>query len=148
MRIAVCVKQIPDPATPYELAEDTHRVVRPNDQVLDDTDRFGVEVTLPLHIDLTPVNDPVSLSLVHNGAEDSPLSTVLSGITPAAFGMWNTSLTVDEDAPLSFTVSAFDEADGIVTSAVGTLIRCHTVHLIRKRYTRATFRVGALHGCH
>jgi electron transfer flavoprotein beta subunit len=46
MRIAVCVKQIPDPATPYELAPDTHRVVRPSDQVLDDTDRFGVEVGL------------------------------------------------------------------------------------------------------
>ncbi|MEN8234222.1 MAG: electron transfer flavoprotein subunit beta/FixA family protein [Actinomycetota bacterium] len=48
MRIAVCVKQIPDPATPYDLAPDTHRVVRPNDQVLDDTDRFGVEVGLQL----------------------------------------------------------------------------------------------------
>ncbi len=48
MRIAVCVKQIPDPATPYELSPDTHRVVRPNDQVLDDTDRFGVEVGLQL----------------------------------------------------------------------------------------------------
>ena len=48
MRIAVCVKQIPDPATPYELADDTHRVIRPNDQVLDDTDRFGVEVGLQL----------------------------------------------------------------------------------------------------
>jgi len=48
MRIAVCVKQIPDPATPYDLDPDTHRVVRPNDQVLDDTDRFGVEVGLQL----------------------------------------------------------------------------------------------------
>lgn len=48
MRIAVCVKQIPDPATPYKLASDTHRVERPNDQVLDDTDRFGVEVGLQL----------------------------------------------------------------------------------------------------
>ena len=48
MRIAVCVKQIPDPATPYDLADDTHRVIRPNDQVLDDTDRFGVEVGLQL----------------------------------------------------------------------------------------------------
>ena len=48
MRIAVCVKQIPDPATPYELSPDTHRVVRPNDQVLDDTDRFGIEVGLQL----------------------------------------------------------------------------------------------------
>jgi electron transfer flavoprotein beta subunit len=42
------VKQIPDPATPYDLDPDTHRVVRPNDQVLDDTDRFGVEVGLQL----------------------------------------------------------------------------------------------------
>ncbi len=94
------------------------------------TDRFGVEVTLPLHIDLAPVNDPVSLSLVHNGAEDSPLSAVLSGVTPAAFGMWNTSLTVDEDAPLSFTVSAFDEADGIVTSALSAPVGPHTVSTI------------------
>ena len=46
MNIAVCVKQIPDPATPYELDGENHWVVRPNDQVLDDTDRFGIEVGL------------------------------------------------------------------------------------------------------
>jgi electron transfer flavoprotein beta subunit len=48
MRIAVCVKQIPDPATPYQLDPDSHFVVRPNDQVLDDTDRYGVEMGLQL----------------------------------------------------------------------------------------------------
>lgn len=48
MRIAVCVKQIPDPAAPYELDPTTHLVVRPDDQVLDDTDRYGVEVALQL----------------------------------------------------------------------------------------------------
>ena len=48
MNIAVCVKQIPDPATPYELDADNHWVVRPEDQVLDDTDRYGVEVALQL----------------------------------------------------------------------------------------------------
>ncbi len=48
MNIAVCVKQIPDPATPYELDGENHWVVRPNDQVLDDTDRFGVEAGLQL----------------------------------------------------------------------------------------------------
>ena len=48
MKIAVCVKQIPDPATPYELDPETHFVVRPEDQVLDDTDRYGVEVGLQL----------------------------------------------------------------------------------------------------
>ena len=48
MKIAVCVKQIPDPATPYDLDPETHLVVRPNDQVLDDTDRYGVEMALQL----------------------------------------------------------------------------------------------------
>jgi len=48
MKIAVCVKQIPDPATPYELDPDTHFVARPEDQVLDDTDRYGIEVGLQL----------------------------------------------------------------------------------------------------
>ncbi|MBT8212435.1 MAG: electron transfer flavoprotein subunit beta/FixA family protein [Acidimicrobiia bacterium] len=48
MRIAVCAKQIPDPATPYELDPETHFVVRPEEQVLDDTDRYGIEVALQL----------------------------------------------------------------------------------------------------
>ncbi|MFQ5517589.1 MAG: electron transfer flavoprotein subunit beta/FixA family protein [Acidimicrobiia bacterium] len=48
MNIAVCVKQIPDPATPYELDPDTRFVVRPDDQILDDTDRYGIEVGLQL----------------------------------------------------------------------------------------------------
>jgi len=48
MKIAVCVKQIPDPATPYTLDPATHFLVRPNEQVLDDTDRYGIEVGLQL----------------------------------------------------------------------------------------------------
>ncbi len=48
MNIAVCVKQIPDPATPYELDDANHWVIRPEDQVLDDTDRSGVEIALQL----------------------------------------------------------------------------------------------------
>ena len=48
MNIAVCVKQIPDPATPYRLDPATHLVVRPDEQVLDDTDRYGIEVGLQL----------------------------------------------------------------------------------------------------
>ncbi|MDA2978996.1 MAG: electron transfer flavoprotein subunit beta/FixA family protein [Actinomycetota bacterium] len=48
MNIAVCVKQIPDPATPYQLDGENHWVIRPNDQVLDDTDRSGVEIALQL----------------------------------------------------------------------------------------------------
>ena len=48
MNIAVCVKQIPDPAALYELDAENHWVVRPEDQVLDDTDRFGIEIGLQL----------------------------------------------------------------------------------------------------
>jgi len=48
MNIAVCVKQIPDPATPYELDSEHHWIIRPQDQVLDDTDRSGVEIALQL----------------------------------------------------------------------------------------------------
>lgn len=48
MRVVVCVKQIPDPASPYSLDPETHFLVRPNDQILDDTDRYGVEMGLQL----------------------------------------------------------------------------------------------------
>jgi electron transfer flavoprotein beta subunit len=48
MKVVVCVKQIPDPATPYHLEEGTHWLVRPSEQVLDDTDRYGVEMGLQI----------------------------------------------------------------------------------------------------
>ncbi len=46
MKIAVCAKQIPDPANPIEYKDGN--VLRPNEQVLDDTDRYGIEVALLL----------------------------------------------------------------------------------------------------
>ena len=48
MKIIVCVKQIPDPASPSSLDSETHRLVRPAEQVLDDTDRYGIEAGLQL----------------------------------------------------------------------------------------------------
>lgn len=48
MKVAVCVKQIPDPASDYSLDPETHHLVRPAEQVLDDTDRYGVEVALQI----------------------------------------------------------------------------------------------------
>ncbi len=48
MQVVVCAKQIPDPANPYELEPDTHWLVRPAEQILDDTDRYGVEMGLQL----------------------------------------------------------------------------------------------------
>jgi electron transfer flavoprotein beta subunit len=48
MNIAVCIKQIPDPASPYELDAENHWVIRPDDQVLDDSDKSGVEIALQI----------------------------------------------------------------------------------------------------
>ncbi len=48
MKVVVCVKQIPDPATPYRLEPGTNWMLRPSEQVLDDTDRYGVEMGLQL----------------------------------------------------------------------------------------------------
>lgn len=48
MDVVVCVKQIPDPAGTYELDPETHFLVRPAEQVLDDTDRYGVEMGLQI----------------------------------------------------------------------------------------------------
>jgi electron transfer flavoprotein beta subunit len=48
MKVVVCVKQIPDPAGEYSLEPDSHLLIRPAEQVLDDTDRYGVEMGLQL----------------------------------------------------------------------------------------------------
>lgn len=48
MKVVVCVKQIPDPATPYTLEEGTNWLVRPAEQILDDGDRYGVEMGLQI----------------------------------------------------------------------------------------------------
>ncbi|MGH8912882.1 MAG: electron transfer flavoprotein subunit beta/FixA family protein [Acidimicrobiia bacterium] len=48
MKVVVCVKQIPDPATPYRLEEGSNWLLRPEEQILDDTDRYGVEMGLQL----------------------------------------------------------------------------------------------------
>ena len=46
MKIAVCAKQIPDPA--LEITYNGGNINRPDEQVLDDTDRYGIEVALQL----------------------------------------------------------------------------------------------------
>ena len=46
MKIAVCAKQIPDPAN--EITYSNGTIQRPEEQVLDDTDRYGIEVALQL----------------------------------------------------------------------------------------------------
>jgi electron transfer flavoprotein beta subunit len=48
MNIVVCVKQIPDPATPGELDPETHTLKREGKLILDESDSYGVEMALQL----------------------------------------------------------------------------------------------------
>lgn len=48
MNIAVCVKQIPDPAEPGELDPDTNTLKRDGKLILDESDSYGVEMALQL----------------------------------------------------------------------------------------------------
>jgi len=48
MNIAVCVKQIPDPAVPGELDPQSHTLQRVGKLILDESDSFGVEMALQL----------------------------------------------------------------------------------------------------
>jgi len=46
MKIAVCAKQIPDPA--IAVSYEGGAISRPEEQVLDDTDRYGIELALQI----------------------------------------------------------------------------------------------------
>ena len=48
MNVAVCVKQIPDPASPGKLDPASHTLVREGKLILDDSDAYGVEMALQL----------------------------------------------------------------------------------------------------
>ena len=48
MHVAVCVKQIPDPAMPGELDPDTKTLKREGKLILDESDSYGVEMALQL----------------------------------------------------------------------------------------------------
>lgn len=48
MKVVVCVKQIPDPATPGSLDSSTNVLKRDGKLILDDSDRYGVEMALQL----------------------------------------------------------------------------------------------------
>jgi electron transfer flavoprotein beta subunit len=48
MNVAVCVKQIPDPASPGKLDSAAHTMVREGKLILDDSDAYGVEMALQL----------------------------------------------------------------------------------------------------
>jgi electron transfer flavoprotein beta subunit len=79
MKIVVCVKQIPDPASPYQLDPESYFVIRPNDQVLDDTDRYGVEVALQLADELGEDASVTLLSMSPGGSQQGVRQALAMG---------------------------------------------------------------------
>ena len=75
MNIAVCVKQIPDPAVPGKLDAD-HTLDRSGKLILDDSDAYGVEMALQLAT-AAGGGDVTLVSMAPNG-ETSGLRTALA----------------------------------------------------------------------
>src|SRR5262252_1492415 len=76
MNIAVCVKQIPDPATPGELDPETKTLKREGKLILDDSDSYGVEMALQL-VDTAGDGEVTLISMAPND-EVSGLRTALA----------------------------------------------------------------------
>jgi electron transfer flavoprotein beta subunit len=75
MDVAVCVKQIPDPAQPGVLDPD-HTLKREGKLILDEADSYGVEIALQL-VDKAGAGEVTLVSMVPNG-EVSGLRTALA----------------------------------------------------------------------
>jgi electron transfer flavoprotein beta subunit len=75
MNIAVCVKQIPDPAVPGQLNPDTKTLDRSGKLIMDDSDNYGVEMALQL---ASNEGDEVTLVSMAPGGETSGLRTGLA----------------------------------------------------------------------
>jgi len=76
MHVAVCVKQIPDPATPGELDPASKTLKREGKLILDESDSYGVEMALQL-VDKAGGGEVTLLSMAPNN-EVSGLRTALA----------------------------------------------------------------------
>jgi electron transfer flavoprotein beta subunit len=76
MNVAVCVKQIPDPAGELTLDPSTHTLVREGKLILDDSDSYGVEMALQL-VEAAGGGEVTLVSMAPNG-ETSGLRTALA----------------------------------------------------------------------
>jgi electron transfer flavoprotein beta subunit len=74
MKVAVCVKQIPDPAEPGSLNPDTKTLKRDGKLILDESDSYGVEMALQL---VAGDGEVVLVSMAPNG-EVNGLRTALA----------------------------------------------------------------------
>jgi len=76
MNVVVCVKQIPDPATPGRLDPATKTLVREGKLILDDSDAYGVEMALKL-VEAAGSGEVTLVSMAPN-SEVSGLRTALA----------------------------------------------------------------------
>src|SRR3954469_8828181 len=76
MNVIVCVKQIPDPAAPGALDPSTNTLKRDGKLILDESDRYGVEMALQL-VDKAGGGEVSLVSMAPNG-EVSGLRTALA----------------------------------------------------------------------
>jgi electron transfer flavoprotein beta subunit len=76
MNVAVCVKQIPDPANPGKLDPSTNTLVREGKLIIDDSDMYGVEMALQL-VDKAGGGEVTLVSMAPN-SEVSGLRTGLA----------------------------------------------------------------------
>ena len=77
MKVVVCVKQIPDPADPGELDEETRTLKRDMKLILDESDSYGVEMALQL-VDAADGEGSVHLVSMAPNSEVSGLRTALA----------------------------------------------------------------------
>lgn len=76
MNVIVCVKQIPDPASPGELDPSTNTLKRVGKLILDESDSYGVEMGLQL-VDVAGGGEVSIVSMAPNG-EMSGMRTALA----------------------------------------------------------------------
>ena len=100
MNIAVCVKQIPDPANPGRLDSVTKRLVRDEKLILDESDSYGVEMALQL-------------------AEEAGGEVVLVSMAPnEEFGGLRTALAMGADRAILVSDEALAGSDALGTAKV------------------------------
>ena len=84
MNIAVCVKQIPDPAEPGALNPD-HTLKRDGKLILDESDSYGVEMALQL-VDKAGGGEVTLISMAPDGTlwfiGPSGIQRIRSGLLP------------------------------------------------------------------
>ena len=100
MNIAVCVKQIPDPANPGRLDSETKTLVRDEKLILDESDSYGVEMALQL-------------------AEEAGGEVVLVSMAPnEEFGGLRTALAMGADRAILVSDEALAGSDALGTAKV------------------------------